>query len=393
MPTPTPEFLAQLIEHRDSAKRRAEFILTAAKQGGREVLNDSEEMEFRELTDTMTGLSDRIREYRSELARCGDPHALFSKARRRAGSAAAVAPLGFGAEELRSAHARLGRGETVVLETRAGFTSADSLIPPQLFPIPTFPRHENRLLDRLPGFALDVPSLEYVQVSSVTGSAAIVGEGQPKPEVTMPSAPLICTAKKLAVHCGISWESWADYEAFTQAVQTELMKQIIDLENHELVYGDPVTGLNGMTTAAGILTLAATGGTAIPPNNWDDLAAAIAKLRTGSALASPDLLCVHPTRGRIFASRRTAWAGTSAAPTRPMRPSRRHGASTFCNRRHSPLATPCWSIPRLSGGSRCAKRWCSAWVTAAQTSPRTSCGSCAKKGSTSRLSGPPRSVT
>ena len=131
-------------------------------------------------------------------------------------------------------------------------------------------------------------------MSSVTGSAAIVGEGQPKPEVTMPSAPLICTAKKLAVHCGISWESWADYEAFTQAVQTELMKQIIDLENHELVYGDPVTGLNGMTTAAGILTLAATGGTAIPPNNWDDLAAAIAKLRTGSALASPDLLCVHP---------------------------------------------------------------------------------------------------
>jgi HK97 family phage major capsid protein len=49
-----------------------------------------------------------------------------------------------------------------------------------------------------------------------------------------------------------------------------------------------------MVTTAGILTLAGTGGTATPVNHWDDLAGAIAKLRTGPALATPDLLCVHP---------------------------------------------------------------------------------------------------
>jgi hypothetical protein len=33
---------------------------------------------------------------------------------------------------------------------------------------------------------LEAPSLEYVQVNSVSGSASAVGEGQPKPEITMP---------------------------------------------------------------------------------------------------------------------------------------------------------------------------------------------------------------
>ena len=73
------------------------------------------------------------------------------------------------------------------------------------------------------------------------------------------------------------------------------MNRIVDLENHQLVYGDPTAGgLNGMTTTSGILTLTATGSASVPPNHWDDIAGAIAKLRTGSALATPDLLCIHP---------------------------------------------------------------------------------------------------
>ena len=197
---------------------------------------------------------------------------------------------------MRDAHARIGRGESVVLETRnPGFVSADTLLPPQLFDIPTFPRHEDRLLDRLPGFALEVPSLEYIQVNSVTGAAGIVGEGAAKPEVLMPATKLICTALKLAVHAGISWENWSDYSVFSQAVQQELMKQVIDLENAQLWGGDPTAGgLNSLTKTAGILSLAATGGASTPVNHWDDIAGAIAKLRTGAALASPDLLLLHP---------------------------------------------------------------------------------------------------
>jgi HK97 family phage major capsid protein len=82
---------------------------------------------------------------------------------------------------------------------------------------------------------------------------------------------------------------------FTSAVQNELLKPVIDLENAQNVYGNPADGgLNGLTTTTGILTLAAAGSTATPVNNFDDIAAGIAALRTGPALAEPDLLLLHP---------------------------------------------------------------------------------------------------
>ena len=78
-------------------------------------------------------------------------------------------------------------------------------------------------------------------------------------------------------------------------MRTELLKRIVDLENYQLVYGDPTAGgLNGMTTTSGILTYAAIGTTLNPPNNFDDIAGAIAALRTGPALAEPNWLLLHP---------------------------------------------------------------------------------------------------
>ena len=73
------------------------------------------------------------------------------------------------------------------------------------------------------------------------------------------------------------------------------MRAIVDLENHQIVYGTGgATQLSGLLSAVGILTLAATGTVATPPNNFDDIAGGIAKLRTGPALANPDLLLLHP---------------------------------------------------------------------------------------------------
>ena len=201
-----------------------------------------------------------------------------------------------------------------MLEARA-FNSAVGLLPAELYPVPTFPRHEARLMDRLPGFALDAPSLEYVQVTSVTGAAAIVGEGQLKPEIVAPPTKQIVTALKLACHGGVSWENIQDYDSFTAAVQNELLKQVIDLENSQLVYGTGgTTQLSGMTTTAGILTLAATGTTASPPNNWDDIAGGIALLRTGPALAEPDLLLLHPDTWTAIRTQKDLYARYLATP-------------------------------------------------------------------------------
>ena len=40
--------------------------------------------------------------------------------------------------------------------------------------LPVFPRHDTRLLERLPGIPIDVPAIAYVEVTTVTGAAAVV---------------------------------------------------------------------------------------------------------------------------------------------------------------------------------------------------------------------------
>jgi HK97 family phage major capsid protein len=289
--------LHDLESRRDSIRHQAEALLRSAQAEGCQQLSEAEDAKFRSMTELIRQLDERIADGRDDLDRAGDPYQVIrGGGLRTLNTAGRLSPLSFDPEELRSAYGRISRGETAVLEARApGFSSADSLIPPTLYPVPTFPRHEARLLDRLPGFALESPSLEYVQVTSVTGAAGIVGEGQPKPEIETPATKVIVTALKLAAHVGISWENINDYDAFTAAVQNELLKQVIDLENQQLVYGDPTSGgLSGLTTTAGILTYTATGTTASPPNNFDDISAAIAAVRTGPALGTPDLLLLHP---------------------------------------------------------------------------------------------------
>ena len=60
-----------------------------------------------------------------------------------------------------------------------------------------------------------MPSLAYIDVTSVTGTAAIVPEGTAKPELLMPASQQVATARKIAAHIGISWEAYGgDYPAF-----------------------------------------------------------------------------------------------------------------------------------------------------------------------------------
>lgn len=280
-----------------------------ARAAGRETLNEGETQRLRHARGDLKALEESIRGYQSELERVGS-HPKFGREARNVSSAGRLSPLGFSQEQLRSAHSRLAAGESAMLESR-DFTTADSLLPAQLFPIPTFPIHESRLMDRLPGFALDAPSLEFIQVNSVTGAATIVGEGQVKPEIGMPATKEIVTALKLACHAGVSWESINDFDSFTSAVQNELLKRVVDLENQQLVYGTGGgTQLNGMTTTPGILTLTATGTT----ENFTDIAAGIAKLRTGPALCEPDLCLLNPNTWATIRTQKDAYGRFLVSP-------------------------------------------------------------------------------
>jgi HK97 family phage major capsid protein len=269
-------------------------MLLECRSQGRE-MNAGEQQRFTHAAADIAGLDSRIDDYRGELQRVGTIPDFGTTG--RASSAGRLAPLGYADEQLRRAFEQVGHGETAVLETR-DFATATGLIPPELGPVlPVFPAHEQRLLAKLPGIAIDVPAISYVEVTTVTGSAGIVAEGAPKPELIIPGVQKVATARKIAAHVGVSWEAYSgDYPAFVTAVQTELMGKITDAENAQLYggTGEANSQVNGLTTNPAVLTLDASLITT-QPGPWDAIEQGIELLRSGPALAEPDLALCHPS--------------------------------------------------------------------------------------------------
>jgi HK97 family phage major capsid protein len=149
-------------------------------------------------------------------------------------------------------------------------------------------------LDRLPGFQMATASIEYVRHVSTTGSAGSVAEGAAKPEVTLVVDKLVATAVKLATHLALSREIYADWDSFSQYALQELQRQVIDVENLQLLTGDGTgTNMTGFYNTSGILTHDCTADAA-PETAWDSIEKAIAQLRSGPALSEPDLAIFHP---------------------------------------------------------------------------------------------------
>lgn len=202
---------------------------------------------------------------------------------------AQVFPLAFEDVHLKAMHEAVAHRQSFAIKTKA-FNSVDSLLPSQLQPTVVGPQYEGRLLDRLPVQVIDAPSLEYIRHTSTTGAPAITAEGAPKPELVFNTDKIVATAQKLAAHTGISWESLSDWDGFNDYVQNEITRQVVNVENAELIAGDGTTGhLTGLLSTSGILTHAV--GTDTP---LDAVEISIAALRTGSALAEADLLVLHP---------------------------------------------------------------------------------------------------
>jgi HK97 family phage major capsid protein len=86
-----------------------------------------------------------------------------------------------------------------------------------------------------------------------------------------------------------------DWTNFTSYAQTEMTRQLIDVENAELLNGSGTGGnLTGFLNTSGILThnfATDPAGT----TSLDAVELSIAQLRVGTALAEPDLLVLHPS--------------------------------------------------------------------------------------------------
>jgi HK97 family phage major capsid protein len=266
-----------------------------------------------------------IRHQQAEVKRAGNPS--FGQSpkpgnptQRPTSTAGQLAPLHFPDEELRRAQVAAQRGEGCRLESRdPGFSTADPLLPPQLYPYPVAAQHESRLLDRLPGYAIESPSVTFIRHVSTSGAPAVTAEGALKPEVIFNTDALTATAVKLAANNGLSWEIISDWPSFQSYAGQELYKQIIDLENLLLIQGNAgltnvdvdqgltsgtteltsPTGMQGFFQTPGILSYNAsvdTGGSGSTLlSALDSVEKAIAELRIGPALATPDLLVLHPS--------------------------------------------------------------------------------------------------
>ena len=297
------ENLRLLTRLRDAAKSEAEAITRRVQAAGHDRLTAGEEQELAECLQTRDGLDERIADAKAEVARSGDGNPLVNKLRQKTGTQnRAVPSLTFAESELRAAYEALSHGSTYRLEAR-GFSTADSLLPPQLWQLPVGPVHEPRLMNFLPAITMDAPSLEFIVHTSTTGVPAVVAEGASKPELVFGTDKDVIKAIKVAAHNATSYEVMNDFPAFTSYVQSELIRQVIEVENSCLINGDGTGAIVGFLATDNILNYEAGtfgGGT---ETSLDSIELAIALMRTGTAKAEPDLLVLtpddvecHPTR-------------------------------------------------------------------------------------------------
>jgi HK97 family phage major capsid protein len=87
--------------------------------------------------------------------------------------------------------------------------------------------------------SISAPTYEFIvhNFSGDSGAPTPVAEGAPKPEYTPAATSSVVTAIKLAMHTGISYETLADWPQWLAYVQTECFRQIMDLENSQLLSG------------------------------------------------------------------------------------------------------------------------------------------------------------
>jgi HK97 family phage major capsid protein len=309
----TAELAAELRRKRDALRTVLESSLLEARSQGRQNMNarelamsrDLEELEERADFATSEAQRGKIPDH---LGRIGLPG-------RAPNTAGQLAPLYFDDAELRRLQTAAQRGESCRIETRSpGFSTADSLLPAQLFPYPVEAIHEPRLLDRLPGYAIDAPSITFIRHISTTGAAAPVAEGATKPEVVFNTDALTAAAVKLAANNGLSWEIINDWPAFQTYAGTELYRQIIDVEAQQLLSGSGTGGsMTGFFGTPGILTFDASTVTTTP-GPWDAIELAIQELRTGAALAVADLLVLNPVTWSAIRRQTDLYGRYYAAP-------------------------------------------------------------------------------
>lgn len=286
------QFLQQLIAARDAAKSTATGLCQRAKAAGEDTLTGAAQAQVESLIADAEHLTKRIASVKQDIEREGQSNPLITRLMNKGAENTAMrAPIHFPEQELRRAYEQIRHGETARIEARA-FNTAESLLPPQLWGLPVGLVHEARLMAYLPTMSMDAPSIEFVVHNSTTGSPAVVAEGAEKPELVFNVTQNTVSAVKIAAHTAASYEIIYDYPSFYSYVNSELVKEVIQVENSALINGSG--GITGLLATSGILSYAAGTFGGDTETALDSIELAISGLRIGAALAEADLFVVHP---------------------------------------------------------------------------------------------------
>jgi len=236
----------------------------------------------------------------------GDLGAEFDAPVTQKATGAQLSPLAFSDSSLKQMYKAFQNRQPFSIRaevSKKAFSTVDSLLPAELAPGIIAHQHEWRILERLPAITIGSPSYEFLvhNFAGDTGTnesapfAGVVAEGAAKPEYVPDATSSIATAVKIAIHTGISYESLADAPQWLSYVQTECMKQIMDTENQQLLYGTGSSGqILGFFNTSGILTH----NVSSDPGGWtalDSIEASINTMRVGSSLSEPNLFICSPT--------------------------------------------------------------------------------------------------
>ncbi|TAM63542.1 phage major capsid protein [Mycobacterium sp.] len=189
--------------------------------------------------------------------------------------------------------------ETKTLTT--SLSSMTGLLPAQLHPGVVERVWDVRVADLLPAITADSSSYEFLKDTTTSAAqAAVVGEGQTKPQVDITLTSQTFNFAKIAGLIKLSREQISDFSQALGYSITQLQRNIISAENHQLLYGDGSTNSDGSVNMTGLAHISGIGthtaGTLSgTESHLDSILSAIDAMRTGAALASPTFALVHPT--------------------------------------------------------------------------------------------------
>lgn len=180
-------------------------------------------------------------------------------------------------------------------------SSMSSLLPAQLHSNLVERAWDVRIADLIPAITADSASYEFLR-DTTTGAtqAAVVGEGQTKPQVDITLTDVIFKFAKIAGLIKLSREQISDFSQALGYSISQLQRNVISKENQQYLYGDGSTNADGSVNMVGLAhtsgILTHTVGTLATGYSYlDSILSAVDGLRTGAALATPSWAIVHPT--------------------------------------------------------------------------------------------------